>query len=82
MAPTKSQKTGSDLIWFKTLNNLYLFQREGHSVKSKKKLTQLLSYSLFQSLPKQVQFVDNLITKMVLVDNKYHFRKYFTMLNK
>lgn len=50
-----SQKTGSELIWFKTFNNLYLFQLEEYDLKKT-----MPSYSLFQSLLKQVQCVDNI----------------------
>lgn len=34
-APIKSQKTVSELIWFKTFTNLYVFQCEGYSLKKK-----------------------------------------------
>lgn len=37
MAPILLQKTGSELIWFKTFNDLYLVQCEGHNLKIKKK---------------------------------------------
>lgn len=74
MAPMKPRRTGSELIWFKTFNDLYLFQCEGHNLETKTK-TKNNPPTLLFILPNKVYSGKH--SWQITYFPKYYFSKHF-----